>query len=212
MKVAYFAESPADQAALTILTEAILGNPTETISHAGLKHRGWPSVRTVLPAVLKELHYHTDAEGFVLVVDSNGAPPHLPAHDAPQAYERHCRLCPLRRIADEVRQQVRPRANQPPLKIALGLAVPTIEAWLLCGVDAHVTEAAWINGLKEEPGRMPYTKGGLKHQLYGTSHPSLPIETEAMKKAATRLTQDLSSPQKLFPYGFGAFLKDLKGW
>jgi hypothetical protein len=52
MKVAYFAESPADQAALTIFTEAILGKTTETISHAGLKHRGWPSVRTVLPAVL----------------------------------------------------------------------------------------------------------------------------------------------------------------
>jgi hypothetical protein len=46
MKVAYFAESPADQAALTIFTETILGKTTETISHAGLKHRGWPAVRT----------------------------------------------------------------------------------------------------------------------------------------------------------------------
>jgi hypothetical protein len=35
------------------------------------------------------------------------------------------------------------------LKIAIGLAVPAIEAWLLCGVDPHITEAAWINGLKE---------------------------------------------------------------
>ena len=212
MKVAYFAESPADQAALTILTEAILSKPTEKISHAGWKHRGWPSVRTVLPAVLKELHYHTDAEGFVLVVDSNGSPPHLPAHDLPQASERQCRLCQLRRIADEVRRQVRPRENQPALKIALGLAVPTIEAWLLCAVYAHTTEAAWINGLKDERGRMPYTKGELKRQLYGTSHPSLPIETEAMKKAATRLSQDLSPLIRLFPYGFGAFRKDLQSW
>jgi len=212
MKVAYFAESPADQAALTILTEAILGRPTETIRHAGLKHRGWPSVRTVLPAVLKELHYHTDAEGFVLVVDSNGAPPHLPGHDLPQASERQCRLCQLRRIAEEVKRQVRPRANQPALKIALGLAAPAIEAWLLCGVDAHVTEAAWITGLEDVRGRMPYTKGELKRQLYGTSHPSLLIETEAMKKAATRLSQDLSLIGKLFPHGFGAFSKDLKSW
>ncbi len=212
MKVAYFAESPADQAAITILTDAILGIRTETITHAGLSHRGWPSVRTVLPAVLKELHYHTDAEGFVLVVDSNGSPPHLPAHEPPKAQERHCRLCQLRRIVDEVQGQVRPRANLPPLKIALGLAVPTIEAWLLCGVDSHVTEAAWINGLMDERGRMPYTKGSLKQQLYGASHPSLQIETEAMKVAAARLSQDLSTIERLFPHGFGAFLKSLRAW
>ncbi|MGH7975262.1 MAG: hypothetical protein ACREC8_01230 [Limisphaerales bacterium] len=40
MKVAYFAESPADQAALTILTEAILGKKTDEVIHAGLRHRG----------------------------------------------------------------------------------------------------------------------------------------------------------------------------
>jgi len=212
MKVAFFAESPADQAALTILAEAILGRSTETISHAGLKHRGWPSVRTVLPAVLKELHYHTDAEGFVLVVDSNGTPPHLPAHEPSQESEPKCRLCQLRRIADEVMQQVRPRSGAPPLKVALGLAVPTIEAWLLCGVDAHVTEAAWINGLKDASGRMPYTKSGLKQQLYSTSHPALPIATEAMKTAAARLSQDLPGLERLFPSGFGVFAKSLRSW
>ena len=212
MKVAYFAESPADQAALTIFTEAILGRTTETISHAGLKHRGWPSVRTVLPAVLKELHYHSDAEGFVLVVDSNGSPPHLPDHELPHASERQCRLCQLLRIAEEVQGQVRPRTSLPPLKIALGLAVPTIEAWLLCGVDSHVTEAAWINGLKDIRGRVPYTKGSLKRQLYGTSHPSLPIETEAMKTAATRLSQNLTTLERLFPHGFGALLSSLRSW
>ena len=87
MKVAFFAESPADQAAITIFTEAILGSKTSFVSHAGLRNRGWPSVRTVLPAVLKELHYHTDAEGFVLVVDSNGSPPHVSAHEAPGTSE-----------------------------------------------------------------------------------------------------------------------------
>jgi hypothetical protein len=210
MKVAYFAESPADQAALTILTEAILGKPTEQVIHAGLRHRGWPTVRTVLPAVLKELHYRTDAEGFVLIVDSNGSPPHLPAHDPPNIPDPKCRFCQLRRIADEVQHQVRPRSNMAPLRIAVGLAVPTIEAWLLCGVDAHVTEAAWINGLKGDS--MPYTKRSLKQQLYETSHPSLAVETEAMKKAATRLAANLSSIESLFPHGFGALQKSLKSW
>ncbi len=213
MKVAYFAESPADQEALTILTEAILGRKTETVLHAGLRHRGWPTVRTVLPAVLKELHYHTDAEGFVLIVDSNGAPPHLPAHELPNASERQCRLCQLRRIAGEELRKVRPRTGFPPLKVALGLAVPAIEAWLLCGVDAHLTEAAWISGLNEPSlGSMPYTKSGLKQQLYGTSHPSLVLETEKMKAAATRLSADLSGLEKLFPHGFGALLNSLRTW
>jgi hypothetical protein len=118
MKVACFAESPADQAALTILTEAMLGRSTEPVTHSGLRSRGWPAVRTVLPAVLKELHYHSDAEGFVLIVDGNGSPPHTPAHEAPNAPEPHCRLCQLRRIAREVQKQVRPRPHQAPLKIA----------------------------------------------------------------------------------------------
>jgi hypothetical protein len=104
MRVAYFAESPADQTALTILTEAILGKTTATVSHTGLRHRGWPAVRNVLRTLLKELHYHTDAEGFVLVVDSNSSPPHLLDHEQPNAPDPKCRLCQLRHIADEVQQ------------------------------------------------------------------------------------------------------------
>jgi hypothetical protein len=208
MKVAYFAESPADEAALKILTEAILGKQTEQITHAGLRHRGWPTVRTVLRPVLLELHYHTDAEGFVFIVDSNGSPAHLTAHA--NAPDPQCRLCQLQRIISTVRQQVRPVPNRQPLKIALGLAVPAIEAWLLCGVDPHVTEAAWFNGMKT--GQMPYTRPALKEKVYGTSHPSLPIETEAMKAAATRLAADLSGLRNLFPMGFRNLESDLNSW
>ena len=146
----------------------------------------------------------------MLVVDSNGSPPHSKEHEQPNASERMCRLCQLRRIADDVRQAVRPRPTPPPLKIALGLAVPTIEAWLLCGVDPHVTEAAWINGLKQ--GSLPYSKRELKHQLYGTSHPSLDLESEAMKKAASRLAENLSSLEHLFAQGFGPLRDSLKSW
>jgi hypothetical protein len=146
----------------------------------------------------------------VLVVDSNGSPPHSKQHEQPNASERQCRLCQLRRIADDVRQNVRPRPTLPPLKIALGLAVPTIEAWLLCGVDPHVTEAAWINGLKQ--GQMPYRKRELKHKIYCTSHPSLDLETEKMKTAASRLAGDLSSLELLFAQGFGPLRDSLKSW
>jgi hypothetical protein len=209
VKIAYYAESPADQAALTILTEAVLGRKTESIKHDGWRHRGWPTVKTVLPSVLKEVHYHTDAEGLALIVDSNGTPPHSSAHEPPNAPASACRLCQLRSIADKVQRQVRP-SNRQPLKIALGLAVPAIEAWLLCGVDPHVTEAAWVNGLKDAS--MPYTKGSLKHQLYGPSRPSLSIEMEVMKMAASRLATDLSPLERLFRDGFGALCKSLRSW
>ena len=208
MKVAYFAESSADEAALKILTEAILDRNTETVIHAGLRHRGWPTVRTVLRAVLLELHYHTDAEGFVFIVDSNSSPAHSGAHT--NSPDQKCRLCQLQRIITEVEHQFRPIPARLPLKIALGLAVPAIEAWLLCGIDPHVTEAAWFNGMKA--GHLPYTKSGLKEKVYGTSHPSLAIETEAMVNAATRLAADFSGLRNLFPMGFGNLESDLKNW
>ena len=59
---------------------------------------------------------------------------------------------------------------------------------------------------------MPYTKKGLKQQLYGSSHPSLHLETEVMEAAATRLSADLSVIEKLFPHGFGALVKSLQSW
>jgi hypothetical protein len=212
MKVAYYAESPADEAALAIITEGILRQQTETVSHVGYRSRGWNSVVSVLPVVLRQLHYHSDAQGLVLVLDSNGSQPHLPEHELPQARDPKCRLCKLRGIVDDVVAKLRPRTYLPPLKIAIGLAVPTIEAWLLCGEDSHVTEAAWINGLKESRSRMPYTKGDLKRRLYGTTHPSLAIETEKMKAAATRLCGNLAAIESLFPDGFGALLKSLRSW
>lgn len=210
MKVAYFAESPADQAALQIFTEAILRQKTELVTHRGLRRRGWPSVRMVLSAVLKELHYHSDAEAFVLVVDSDSSPPHLPGHESSGSPVLDCRLCQLRRIADDVQRQVRSRPHLPPMKIGLGLAVPQIEAWLLCGVDSHVTEAAWINGLRES--RMPYSKIALKEKFYGTARPSLPVETDAMKSAATRLSENLETLERMFPHGFGTLARSLRTW
>jgi hypothetical protein len=145
MKVAYFAESSADAAALTILTEAILNRKTEIISHAGFRSRGWPAVRSVLPPVLKELHYHTDAEGFVLVVDSNGQPPHSLTHEAPNSAAAKCRWCQLRRIADEVQRQVRPRTNHRHLRLRWG--------WLF-RPSKHGCCAVWIRMSLKPHGRL----------------------------------------------------------
>ena len=88
--------------------------------------------------------------------------------------------------------------------------MPAIEAWLLCGANPHITESAWINGMRE--GRTPYTRASLKNELYGTSHPSLVVETEAMMSAASRLAADLLAIERLFPHGFGALQADLRRW
>jgi hypothetical protein len=210
MKVAFLAESPADAEAFATLAEAVLGQKIEQVSHVGLRHRGWPSVRSVLPAVIKQLHYHTDAKGLVFVVDSDYSPPHSERHELLDGFDIKCRLCQLRRITDDVCRKLSPRSAQASLKIALGLAVPAIEAWLLCGVEPHMSEAAWLQGLKEQ--RDPYTKNQLKEKLYGTSRPSLAVETEARKKAASRLAANLTSLGKYFPAGFGAFRDSLKNW
>lgn len=212
MKVAYFTESPADAVALRILSEAILREATEPVTHAGLEHRGWPFVKNALPAVLKQLHYRSDAVGLALIVDSNGKPPHLPTHDLPYAPDPMCRLCQLRRTAVDTLRQVRPRPHLPPLKVAIGLAVPAVEAWLLCGVDPRITEAAWITARSDRPSRMPYTTAELKSQLYGTARPALGAETTAMQQAAMRLAEDLSSLMKGFPHGFGALVNNLRTW
>jgi len=74
MKVAIYGESPADEAALRILVDGLLGAPTEAIGFPWLKSRGWPSILQNLPKVLQYLHYQTDAQGLVVVVDSNRSP------------------------------------------------------------------------------------------------------------------------------------------
>jgi hypothetical protein len=210
MKNAWLAESPADEEVLKTLTEAILKQETQRITYQGLRSRGWHPVMQVLPAVIKELHYHTEAAGLLVIVDSNGSLPHVPEHDS--ASKPECRLCRLRRIAKETLGNVRPRANLPPLKVALGLAVPAIEAWLLCGTDARVSEAAWSNGLKESPQRMPYSKEDLKRSLYGTSHPSQAVKATAMSAAGKELAEKLSLLEAQFPHGFGALVRDFRNW
>ena len=210
MKVAYFAQSPGEKAAFIILTEAVLKLQTEPFEHSGLRERGWSAVSAALPALLKDLHENTDADGVVLVMDSDGDAPHLTKHELPKAAEPKCRLCELRRITRETQAQLGPRPGRPPLKIALGLAAPALEAWLLCGVDPQVTETAWINGFNQA--QIPYTRESLRQKLYGASEPTAEVETEVMKAAATRLVQNFPLFEKLFPHGFGTLQRNLRNW
>ena len=207
MKVAILSESAADEAVLRVLVDGILGQTTDPIESLSLRTRGWPSVEQVLRNVLSHLHYRTDADGLVLVVDSNHSPlPPRPDDPAPGK----CRLTGLRRSVEQIQKQLRPVPNRPPVRTAVGLAIPAIEAWLLCGRDPNVSEAAWIEGLRS--GKEPYSKHGLKMSVYGSDRPSRGTRRERGIEEASRLIRHLSLLADKFPYGFGALKRDLESW
>jgi hypothetical protein len=210
MKLAVFSESPADEAAIRILTDGLLGRPTEPADLPSLRTRGWPSVRNVLPTVIKHLHYGFYADALVVVVDSDLSPVHLPEHDLARVAPEQCRLCQLRKVVNETLPILRPVKNRAPLRVGLGLAVPSLEAWLRCGHDPHVTEAAWIVALQSQ--QFPYDVRRLKEAVYGIDSPDLALETECMTREASRLAQELSALGKSFPNGFGGLASAVGGW
>jgi hypothetical protein len=210
MKLAVLSESSADEAAVRILTEGILGRQTASISGPPIKSRGWPSVREVLPSLIKHLHYRTDAEGLILVIDSNHSPIHQLAHDLAPGAHNDCRLCQLSSIVDHVQSSLRSVHGRTRVKIAIGLAVPCIEAWYLCGLDPQVSEAAWARNLGSR--QFPYSGRELKRRVYGTDRPSLSLETERARAEAQRLARNCEVLESDFPNGFGALVRRLRTW
>jgi len=209
MKIAVVSESPADEAAIKILVDAIIGHETELVS-ARLRPGGWQHVLKLLPAIFKALHYSTDAEGIAVVVDSDNSPVHLLNHPVGQSCHLECRLCLLRGRLSTSLATVSPVPNRLPMKTAVGLAVPAIEAWYRCGVDGHVNEARWVGNLTGE--KINFSKRSLKVDVYGSDQPGLQAETNAAVQAAHRLANDIEQLNQLFPRGFGCLLTDVRSW
>lgn len=221
MKLAILSESPADEAALHVLVEYVLGGHFTTVA-PHLRARGWPSVEQVLPPILRHLHFNTEADGLVVVVDSDDSPVHTPEHEAPGYYHPLCRICRLRAVFRRTLKNLPPRKfhpsspaqHRPPAKArvlrAVGLAVPAIEAWLLCGRDESVTEEVWLVG--QEKGALPYTRRELKQRVYGTERPSLPLEIKRAVEEVSRHRGNVRRLENDFPNGFGALARDLRSW
>jgi hypothetical protein len=210
MNVAIFSESEADEAAIRILTDGILGEQTQAINLPNLRSRGWPSVLKVLPSVLKHLHYQTDADALIVIVDSDKSPVHQAEHAQSEAANEGCRLCLLRETVSRTQTRLRPVPDRTPIRIAIGLAVPQIEAWYRCGVDPQVTEAAWILALQS--GIYPYDGLKLKQLVYGTSRPAITLMKTRAVEEATRLARSLDLLENFFANGFGCFANDLRNW
>lgn len=206
MKIALLSESPADEAVLRVLVGAVLG-AEPVVAPAGFRARGWPNVLQVLPAVIRHLHFNTDVDTLVVTCDSDDSPVHTAAHDAPEYFHPYCRMCRLRATFRQTAKRLPPAHGRPRVLRVVGVAVPALEAWLLCGRDDGVNEAAWIEGLAS--GRPPYTRAELKWRIYRTDRPSLPHEIACAVPEAQRHARDLRRLEFDFP-GFAALLRDLR--
>ena len=206
MKIAFLSESPADEAVLRILVEGAL-KEKPTVASAGYRARGWPNVLQVLPAVIRHLHFNTDVDTLVVTCDSDDTPVHTAAHDAPQYYHPHCRMCQLRAAFRQTSKRFPAAHGRLKVNRVVSVAVPALEAWLLCGRDDDVSEAAWIAG--QESGKLPYTRAELKFRVYHTERPTLPHEIECALREVERHRRDLRRLEYDFP-GFAALMRDLK--
>lgn len=209
MKVALLSESPADEVAIRVLVEAVLGEPIQQVQPA-LRARGWPNVAQVLPPVLRHLHFNTDAVGLVVVVDSDDTVVHTEAHEAPGYYHPQCRLCYLRAVYRQTMKKIPPARGRDRVLRCVGVAVPAVEAWYLCGRDSSVGEAAWIAA--QEKNRLPYTRRELKWRVYGTDRPTLPHEIDCALREVQRHRHDPRRLEADFPGGFGSLARDLRSW
>ncbi len=212
MKVAVLSESPVDEAVVLILVEGLLGGGIEPVDSPSPKTRGWRSVLTSLKATLAYLHYRTDADALVVTLDSDESPIRQKGHDLAGGADSKCRLCRARRAVADAQRGLRARQGRGPIKTAVGLAVPAIEAWCLAGSDPHVTESAWIQAL--QTGKPPYTKSSLKERLCGVARPSQPLSLERATECAKRLVSEgkLDLLEKRFPSGFGALANGVRSW
>ncbi len=209
MKIAIVSESPADEAAIKILVDAIVGSESELFS-LRTRPNGWARIFDLLPNIIKHLHYGYEVEGLVVVIDSDESPIHDNAHEDASVENLECRLCRLRETVRGELSRLAPLPNRIDLKTALGLAVPAIEAWYRAGLDAHVNEVAWNRKLSGED--VAYDKKSLKKDTYGSDQRNLSMKTNAAVAAARRLTNNFDLLEQLFPNGFGSLIRDLRGW
>ncbi|HUE70105.1 MAG TPA: hypothetical protein VMP01_04380 [Pirellulaceae bacterium] len=211
MKVAILSESPADEEGVHILAEAVLGVPIE-VTRRKARTGGVDAVLRILPAVMKEVYYHSDAAGLIAVVDSDQTVAHFPQHEVAGQAVANCRLCELQQLVSRTRSSLAMVEGRGPLHSAVGLAIPSLEAWCLCGEDHSVSEATWNNARKHN--QFPYRPATLKQRLYGSERPSLDREVQVIRAAMERIvaTGSLALLEQLFDGGFGSLARQLRTW
>lgn len=209
MKVGFLSESPADEAAVRILVEAILEERVQLVQPS-LRARGWPHVLQVLPDLLRHLQFQTEADALIVVVDSDDTTLHDGNHEDPNQYHPFCRICQLELAVRRTVKRWKLPDGRAGIRVAIGMAVPAVEAWYLCGRDPEVGEGGWR--VCAERGRCPYNRRELKWRTYGTHRPPLLLETRRAEEECRRLAKELRELENAFPLGFGNLAREVRQW
>lgn len=213
MKIAIFSESPTDEAALKILVEGVIGEKIEeTLYPNRLQSRGSGIPRDV-PVVLRSVYYNTEAEYLIIVRDSDDTPIHKTEHDQPNNKEAEkCRYCELNKVVKSALEGLTPMQGKENFKVAFGVAVPAIEAWLLCGANPQMSEATWINRQMENGFSTYNDRKRLKVELYGSEIASSETMIKHGTESAKRLAENIELLEVLFPEGFGTMSNEIRSW
>jgi len=213
MKIAILGESPADEAAVELLVGAILGREIVRETIRNYRAPGWTSIPRIVPLVLRTLYFSSDADGLVVVLDSNGTPVHKEIRGNNEGVcDPDCRLCSLRSIARRELAHLTKLPHRKPLRFAVGLAVPAIEAWLLSTREHGINEIAWQMAKSEKPPRMAYTKRTLKVKTYGNDPIPIELETQKMLEHMRDVVSDLNRLATYFPGGFTPLFDEIRSW
>lgn len=213
MKIAIFSESPTDEAALKILVEGILGEEIEIAPYPPnrLQSRGSGVLRDV--AIVLRGVYYTEAEFLIIVRDSDDTPIHKKEHDEPNNTEsKYCRYCELRKEVELALQGLTLLPEKKNFRVAIGVAVPAIEAWLLCGINLHVNEATWVDKQKERRASFYDDRRRLKIELYDSHIASSDTMLERSIESASRLAENIEQLEIMFPEGFGNMANEIRNW
>lgn len=210
MKIGILSEWDTDEAAYKILVESILERPVEIVKSYRKRAGGWGPAKALIGTMIRQLN-SAGADGFVFVGDSDSTPPHAASHDELPNGSPGCRLCEIRQIVATATQELRERSGQPRLKIAVGMATPAIEAWLLSGLEPNRTEA-WFRQ-EQSLGRLSgQTRRDLKINKYGSLEASADIKMQRTLENAHRIAGDLDGLERRFQFGFGHLRSDLTQW
>jgi hypothetical protein len=209
MKVAILSESSVDEEAIRLLSSAVLGTAIQPYQPVRIKNRGWSGVFQFINSVYRTAHFHAEVAGVIAVVDSDDQDPHVPEHEADGFRTVDCRLCQLHQAILQIRASLKPDPiiRTAPLKFAIGLAVPSIEAWYRCGVDNHCTE---LHFRREAKGTLRQERRRLKSETYGAVQAPEPLMMAKMREHLRE--PDVARLALHFPNGFGSLKRALEHW
>ncbi len=202
MRLSFCVEDDLDEFVVSRLVEAVSGEAVEACGKTALRtRRGGAANALRLAAAFARDAYNKGCDGAVFVIDNDGAPQHRTEHD--EATEPECRLCLLRRAAAVAEVLSWPRPEAAPLVFAFGVAVQTIEAWLL-HARGHDFKGEENTLGSDAPGRRR-----LKRLLTGLEDPDSATLTNAAAAALDHL--DVAALAARSP-SFADFKQQVEAW